>query len=140
MLTPSLASASPGGLDSNGGHTCRTNCAQYGLNNGEYHYHRNGEIVRVPSNTPSKPTVNTSNSAYNEAVKLGNILTSQLLSYNQAINSGEITKINNLYDSFTKQLKVVESKIGKVSGSSNRSSLNEKYVKPAKVAIERTIY
>lgn len=37
-------------------------------------------------------------------------------------------------------MKVVESKIGKVSGSSNRSSLNEKYVKPAKVAIEGTIY
>jgi beta-lactamase superfamily II metal-dependent hydrolase len=140
LLTPSLASASPGGTDSNGGHTCRTNCAQYGLNDGEYHYHRNGEIVRITNNNPSTPTPNTSSSAYNEAVKQGNILSSKFSAYNQAINSGEITKINNLYDSFTNQLKVVESKIGKVSGSSNRSTLNAKYVKPAKIAIERTIY
>lgn len=137
LLIPSLSNASPGGLDSNGGHTCRTNCSQYGLETGEYHYHRNGEIVRI-----NKPTTNTSstNVAYNDALKQGNILKSQLTSYNQAINSGDIIKINKLYDSFTKQLKNLESKIGKVSGSSNRSKLNEQYVTPAKVAIERTIY
>ncbi|WP_413789232.1 YHYH domain-containing protein [Bacillus yunxiaonensis] len=33
--------ASPGGLDANGGHTCHTNCAKYGLETGEYHYHNN---------------------------------------------------------------------------------------------------
>ncbi|MEI4832334.1 YHYH domain-containing protein [Bacillus sp. FJAT-53711] len=33
--------ASPGGLDANGGHTCHTNCAKWGLETGEYHYHNN---------------------------------------------------------------------------------------------------
>lgn len=138
-----ITNASPGGLDSNGGHTCRTSCSQYGLEAGEYHYHRNGEIVKVstPTTSTSTPTsTTTSNLAYQDAVKQGNILKSNLTSYNQAINSGDITKINGLYDSFTKQLKLVESKIGKVSGSSNRSSLNDQYVRPAKISIERTIY
>jgi hypothetical protein len=33
------ASAHPGNTDAFGGHTCRTNCEQWGLNYGEYHYH-----------------------------------------------------------------------------------------------------
>ncbi len=33
-------SASPGGLDSRGGHHCWTNCAAYGLYYGQYHCHR----------------------------------------------------------------------------------------------------
>lgn len=31
--------AHPGNTDSNGGHTCRTNCSSWGLQYGEYHYH-----------------------------------------------------------------------------------------------------
>lgn len=144
-MTPMITNASPGGLDANGGHTCRTNCSQYGLTTGEYHYHRNGEIVKVTkpttnTSTPSTSTTTTSTAAYQDAVKQGNILKSKLSAYNQAINSGDMTKINGQYDVFTKQLKLVESKIGKVSGSSNRSSLNDQFVRPAKVAVERTIY
>lgn len=42
-----LASAStvtphPGGLDSQGCHTCRTSCEQWGLDYGEYHCHNSG--------------------------------------------------------------------------------------------------
>ncbi len=37
-LPPDVA-ASPGGTDSAGGHTCRTNCPSYGLSFGEYHFH-----------------------------------------------------------------------------------------------------
>lgn len=44
------AFAHPGGLDSQGGHTCRTNCAQYGLQDGEYHYHTTNS---TPSPSPS---------------------------------------------------------------------------------------
>lgn len=61
-------------------------------------------------------------------------------SYNKAIDSGDIKKVNDLYDSFTKQLRLVEAKIGRVSGVANRSKLNDKYVTPAKIAVERTIY
>ncbi|RXZ82549.1 copper amine oxidase N-terminal domain-containing protein [Paenibacillaceae bacterium] len=43
LLLLSSASASvsahPGRTDSSGGHTCRTNCAKWGLEQGEYHYH-----------------------------------------------------------------------------------------------------
>src|SRR4051812_15851277 len=42
LLLPSTASAHPGRTDSNGGHTCRTNCEQWGLEYGEYHYHNGG--------------------------------------------------------------------------------------------------
>ena len=31
--------AHPGRTDSRGCHTCRTNCAKYGLRTGEYHCH-----------------------------------------------------------------------------------------------------
>lgn len=40
LLTMPLSSlAHPGRTDSNGGHTCRTNCEKWGLEYGEYHYH-----------------------------------------------------------------------------------------------------
>jgi competence protein ComEC len=53
----SNVSASPGGTDLSGGHTCWTNCAQYGLETGEYHYHdSNGDIIReTPEPIPSQP-------------------------------------------------------------------------------------
>lgn len=34
-----IANAHPGNTDSSGGHTCRTNCGDWGLSYGEYHYH-----------------------------------------------------------------------------------------------------
>ena len=34
--------AHPGRTDSNGGHTCRTNCEKWGYEYGEYHYHNGG--------------------------------------------------------------------------------------------------
>jgi len=74
------------------------------------------------------------------AQKAGNKLLSELSTYNYAIDSGSITKINSLYDRLTSQLRATELAIGKVSGKSNRASLEEKYIKPSKIAIERTIY
>lgn len=47
------AEASPGGLDSNGCHTCRTNCAQYGISTGFYHRH---DPVRACSAQIAQPT------------------------------------------------------------------------------------
>jgi hypothetical protein len=63
------AEAHPGRTDANGGHTCRTNCASWGLGQGEYHSHGGGggstggstgesytapvqEVVSLPTNTP----------------------------------------------------------------------------------------
>ncbi|MCM3760374.1 copper amine oxidase N-terminal domain-containing protein [Alkalihalobacillus oceani] len=42
IIAPSLAGAHPGRTDTNGGHTCWTNCAKWGLKTGEYHYHNGG--------------------------------------------------------------------------------------------------
>ncbi|MET3508376.1 copper amine oxidase N-terminal domain-containing protein [Halalkalibacter oceani] len=53
MMAPSLAGAHPGRTDANGGHTCRTNCAKWGLKTGEYHYHNGGGSS---SKSPSSPT------------------------------------------------------------------------------------
>lgn len=39
LSTTFQASAHPGRTDSKGGHTCQTNCAQWGLATGEYHLH-----------------------------------------------------------------------------------------------------
>jgi hypothetical protein len=39
LLSPTGTSAHPGNTDANGGHYCWTNCEDWGLNYGEYHYH-----------------------------------------------------------------------------------------------------
>lgn len=39
---PTACEAHPGGKDSNGCHTCKTNCAKWGLSTGEYHCHGGG--------------------------------------------------------------------------------------------------
>ena len=39
LIAPSVTFAHPGRTDKYGGHTCRTNCAKWGLSYGQYHYH-----------------------------------------------------------------------------------------------------
>lgn len=56
VFVPVLAEAHPGRTDSSGGHTCRTNCAKWGLENGEYHYHNGGGSKPAPAAT-KKPAV-----------------------------------------------------------------------------------
>lgn len=57
-----LADAHPGRTDSRGGHTCRTNCPDWGLNYGEYHYHGgsggsggSGQYTPPPPPPPQAP-------------------------------------------------------------------------------------
>lgn len=47
LLATSTAFASPGGLDTNGGHYCRTNCAKYGYKTDQYHCHKS--YCKLPS-------------------------------------------------------------------------------------------
>lgn len=54
ISTVGIAEAHPGRTDSNGGHTCKTNCAKWGLQTGEYHYHNGGS---------SKPSAGSSSSS-----------------------------------------------------------------------------
>jgi endonuclease YncB( thermonuclease family) len=53
------AYAHPGKLDSKGGHTCRTNCSQYGLVDGQYHYHNGSGFTSTSTltKTPSAVSV-----------------------------------------------------------------------------------
>lgn len=39
LFIPNKVLAHPGRTDSNGGHTCKTNCSKWGLSDDEYHYH-----------------------------------------------------------------------------------------------------
>ena len=56
LLSPALVAAHPGRTDSNGGHTCRTNCEKWGLEYGEYHYHNGGPAKPAPRATVPKST------------------------------------------------------------------------------------
>lgn len=54
VLSPLYVEAHPGRTDSNGCHTCRTNCAKWGLRYGQYHCH--GRKNRSTSSNTSKTT------------------------------------------------------------------------------------
>ncbi len=53
VTVPSTIYAHPGRTDSNGGHTCRTNCSSWGLSTGEYHYHNGREPAPVQQSQPA---------------------------------------------------------------------------------------
>lgn len=74
------------------------------------------------------------------AKSLGQNLTVELNDFNKLIDSGSIKEIHLAYDSLSQQIKNTEKAIGKISGKTNRNNLNEKYVRPAKIARERVIY
>ena len=68
LIYPNLVFAHPGRLDSSGCHTCRTNCAKWGLRQGEYHCHggsSNSKKNSSSSNKSNKPNNNTG-SGYNK--------------------------------------------------------------------------
>lgn len=56
QFTAISASAHPGKTDANGGHTCRTNCAKWGLKNGQYHYHKADGSVSLTKPKPKPQT------------------------------------------------------------------------------------
>ncbi|PUA39016.1 YHYH domain-containing protein [Paenibacillus elgii] len=69
----SIASAHPGRTDKNGGHTCRTNCAKWGLEDGEYHYHNGGSTSSGDSGSKSSSPKATPSSPAKEEVPDGMI-------------------------------------------------------------------
>jgi len=89
----------------------------------------------LPATSEASTDVN-----YNNAVKQGNTLRLLTISFNATIDDGDIAVIDSMYDDLSSEIKKTEKMIGKVSGSKNRKTLNEKYVTPAKVARERVIY
>ncbi|WP_227937216.1 N-acetylmuramoyl-L-alanine amidase [Alkalihalobacillus deserti] len=75
-----------------------------------------------------------------DATKQGELLLTELAKFNQTINRGNISEINDLYDDFTSQIRRVEMHVGKVYGGNNRTVVGNKFIRPAKIAHERTIY
>lgn len=53
---PTIVFAHPGKTDANGCHYCRTNCAKWGLYNGQYHCHNGGSSGSSSSNNTTKRT------------------------------------------------------------------------------------
>lgn len=56
---PTIVFAHPGKTDANGCHYCRTNCAKWGLYNGQYHCHNGGSNGSSSSNNTTKRTTTT---------------------------------------------------------------------------------
>jgi len=52
-IMPTMVFAHPGRTDSSGCHTCRTNCASWGLSDGEYHCHNGGASSSSSSSSTS---------------------------------------------------------------------------------------
>lgn len=46
LVIPTYLFAHPGRTDSSGCHTCRTNCASWGLSTGEYHCHQSKGVTQ----------------------------------------------------------------------------------------------
>ncbi|TPG69331.1 MBL fold metallo-hydrolase [Brevibacillus laterosporus] len=53
ILPIGLSEAHPGKTDASGGHICKTNCAKWGLKDGEYHIHKDGKIIRPNQSKPA---------------------------------------------------------------------------------------
>ena len=51
LITPNKVGAHPGRTDANGCHYCRTNCAKWGLSDGQYHCHNGGGYNSSSSNS-----------------------------------------------------------------------------------------
>lgn len=90
---------------------------------------------------PVNAQVQTSSQvSFQQAYNQGELFSEKIFTYHQAVEAGDIEKINRLYDDFTSDLKKIEQTIGKVPGYQNRKNLQRFFVHPAKVDIERTIY
>ncbi|MDH4619667.1 YHYH domain-containing protein [Brevibacillus sp. AY1] len=61
--------AHPGRTDSNGGHTCRTNCEKWGLSYGQYHYHNNGSTSSGSTQSKGAPDAPTNKTVTEQVVQ-----------------------------------------------------------------------
>lgn len=95
ILSPLYVEAHPGRTDSNGCHTCRTNCAKWGLSYGQYHCHgkKNSSTSTSSSNTNKTPTTKVLDSNKNiKSISIDNtnIEVKDTMEYNT------YSKVNNI--------------------------------------------
>lgn len=65
LITPNKVEAHPGRTDANGCHYCRTNCAKWGLSDGQYHCHNGGGYNSSSSNSYNSTSSSGSTSPSN---------------------------------------------------------------------------
>lgn len=82
--------AHPGRTDSRGCHYCRTNCAKWGLSNGEYHCHNNGS---------------SSNSTSNSVNNIYGCTDSNSINYNSRANVDDGSCLFKIEKTFNKKIK-----------------------------------
>lgn len=95
VLSPLYVEAHPGRTDSNGCHTCRTNCAKWGLSYGQYHCHgkTNSSTSTSSSNTNKTTTTKVLDSNKNiKSISIDNtnIEVKDTMEYNT------YSKVNNI--------------------------------------------
>ncbi|WP_256760291.1 MBL fold metallo-hydrolase [Cohnella sp. WQ 127256] len=70
LMSTNVSMAHPGRTDANGGHTCRTNCAKWGLKDGEYHYHNGSSTTTTtPKASPEVAPKDSSSSSTSSSAK-----------------------------------------------------------------------
>lgn len=118
--------AHPGRTDSNGCHTCRTNCERWGLSYGQYHCHNGGSSSTGSSNS------NGSSSVYSAPSYVYGCTDKDSINYNPNANKDNgscIKKVNGCTDSnaynYNEKANVDDgSCISKVMGCTNNEAIN----------------
>lgn len=93
ILSPLYVEAHPGRTDSNGCHTCRTNCAKWGLSYGQYHCHGKTNSSTSSSNTNKTTTTKVLDSNKNiKSISIDNTN----IEVKDAMEYKTYNKINNI--------------------------------------------
>lgn len=89
VLSPLYVEAHPGRTDSNGCHTCKKNCAKWGLSYGQYHCHGKTNSSNSNSNSSSNSSSNSTSSS-----NTNKTTTTKALDSNKNIKSISIDNTN----------------------------------------------
>lgn len=93
ILSPLYVEAHPGRTDSNGCHTCRTNCAKWGLSYGQYHCHGRTNSSNSSSNTNKTTTTKVLDSNKNiKSISIDNTN----IEVNDTMEYNTYNKVNNI--------------------------------------------
>ena len=97
VLSPLYVEAHPGRTDSNGCHTCRTNCAKWGLRYGQYHCHgrKNSSTSTSTSSSNTNKTTTTKVLDSNKNIKSISIDNTNI-EVKDAMEYKTYNKINNI--------------------------------------------
>ena len=95
ILSPLYVEAHPGRTDSNGCHTCRTNCAKWGLSYGQYHCHGKTNSSTSTSSSNTNKTTTTKVLDSNKNIKSISIDNTNI-EVKDAMEYKTYNKINNI--------------------------------------------